>query len=129
MSEKNSRRDFLSTSGAFLSTAAAAAMLPQSKSANAKSKDFSGSFRPAQMKDDDKVNISKDYKYSLVVSAEDKISDKLIMGENCDFLHFMPGKNNEHGFIWANNEALHHNVVWGKPIKSSEKSKNPARIL
>ena len=66
------------------------------------------------MKDDDSVNISKDYRYEIVVKAGDKISEEHSMGENSDFVAFLPGESSNHGYLWVNNESLHSNIVWEK---------------
>lgn len=123
MSE-DTRRDFLKKTGAFLSTAAAASIPIQSVQASMKSKSFKIGFRPAEMKNDDQVNISRDYKYNIVSKSGDSISKTDVMGENIDFLAYLPGENDDHGFIWANNEAFHSNIVWGKKITSSQKTKS-----
>lgn len=121
--KENSRREFIFKSGAFIGSAAAAGMYGSKSNAMGKDSGFEVAFRKAEMKSDDEVNISADYKYSLVVSTEDEVGPNLIMGENCDFTAFQPGENKDHGFLWVNNEALHQNIVWGKSIKSSEKTK------
>jgi uncharacterized protein len=121
---KNSdRRNFLLKSGAFLSSAAAASMTTPGKVAYAKSTSFHKNFRKAHMLNDDALNISKDFKYTYIISSTDQISKSEVMGENTDFIAYLPGKNKDQGYLWVNNEALHQNILWGKSIKSSEKTK------
>ena len=104
--KKSDRRNFLVQSGAFLSTAAAASMTTPGKVAFSKSKNFHKDFRSASILGNDDVNISKDYTYKRLISSTDQISDNEIMGENTDFIAFLPGKSKDHGYLWVNNEAL-----------------------
>lgn len=129
------RRKFLAGTGMFLTSAFAASIntLDQTAQGSAGTKGgrthgskgahFSKDFTPAKLSTDDAVNISADYRYHLVAGFGDKVGPGVEVGENADFTVFIPGKNDDHGFLWINNEAFSHHLVWGKNVTPSQKTK------
>lgn len=66
---------------------------------------------------EDAVKLVEGLNYQLLVGREDELGNNLIFGDHCDFTCFLPGADENSGFLWVNNEYLNPLFVTGRKEK------------
>jgi len=83
-----------------------------------------GAFKPLPYTNTDELSLADGFSWYPLLRTGDVINaqgDKA--GDCCDYLHFMPGRNPDQAFLWVNHEYLIDNVLYGKRVVASSKTK------
>ena len=114
-----SRRNFLLAAGGlsqlpwFIETAAAAST-PTKKS----------SWQSLPQNNIDELTLPKGFSYDIIAKEGDVINQaQETFGDCADYVAFLPGKDDNHGFLWVNHEYVNGRVLYGKQVAPSEKTK------
>jgi secreted PhoX family phosphatase len=96
----------------------------RSKRAGLGSPQKKGAFEPLPPSNVDDISLAKGFQWYPLLKMGDVINaagDKA--GDCCDFIHFHPGENKDHAFLWVNHEYVIDNVLYGKRVKAEDKTK------
>lgn len=72
----------------------------------------------------DELTVPKGFSWDIIAKEGDIInSANETFGDCADFVAFLPGSNENHGFLWVNHEYVNGRVLYGKQMPNSEKTK------
>ncbi|NBX16697.1 MAG: DUF839 domain-containing protein [Proteobacteria bacterium] len=81
-------------------------------------------FRPLGYSARDELSVAEGFTWYPLLRTGDVINSRGDRaGDCCDFLHFMRGQTSGQAFLWVNHEYLLDNVLYGKILSPTEKSK------
>lgn len=106
------RRDFLSFLGRATAIVSVAPAIPLHAMADLASSAFQ--FKPLTPQTSDQLVLAEGFQSEILLKWQDKLTDQLEFGTNCDYLAFFPEQNNPNaGTLWVNHEYYSPSLVSG----------------
>ncbi len=92
------------------------------------------SFKPIEPTDADDVTLPEGFKYDLIRSSEDPLTDDKMYGDHNDFIAYFPvdaldgGDNSDDGILWINHEYINPMFFSGYTDPDGKKKKTKEQI-
>ena len=106
------RRDFLNFLGKGIIVGAISPIITKANTLKYLNQSEIKGIEPSKLDD---VILAEGLNYEILISWKDKINKKEFFGFNNDYIAFLPGDNNNEGYLWVNHEYIDPLFFSNKP--------------